>query len=385
MRLIAFYGEDTVHVGRVDGDVAVVGGGPLDPDGRLGRDFEEAIGWQAGAPAQRYRLDRLDPAPIVIAPTKIVGVGLNYRDHAAEGGRAAPTRPLLFAMFANAIVGDGDPVVRPEGTHALDLEVELGVVIARTTRRVTREAALDHVAGYIVVNDITARDWQGNPAGVARRREGRWPVAAGQGVGHVPADRRAPDTPDEVDPAAGLRLRSWRIDGDGVEHLMQDGTTADMIHDVPALVAYISSVITLELGDVIATGTPAGVGVFRDPPVFLEPGDLARCEIEGIDTIDNPIIDWRDAPSGRVGSADAGPRQDRGCPGPGVGRRPDANGRDQRRPRSGAQDRHLRHGPAHRELGCLGPGRHQAAADDRPRVRRRDRGRRGQRDRLRAG
>jgi 2-keto-4-pentenoate hydratase/2-oxohepta-3-ene-1,7-dioic acid hydratase in catechol pathway len=105
-------------------------------------------------------------------------------------------------------------------------------------------------------------------------------------------------TPDELDPTTGLRLRSWRIDADGLEHLMQDGSTADMIHDVPSLVAFISSVITLEPGDVIATGTPSGVGVFRDPPVFLEPGDGVRCEIEGIGSLENPIIDWSDAASG---------------------------------------------------------------------------------------
>jgi 2-keto-4-pentenoate hydratase/2-oxohepta-3-ene-1,7-dioic acid hydratase in catechol pathway len=99
---------------------------------------------------------------------------------------------------------------------------------------------------------------------------------------------------DDVDPAAGLRLRSWRITPDGGEQLMQDGSTADMIWDVPALVAFISRSITLEPGDVIATGTPSGVGVFRDPPVFLEPGDRVRCEIEAIGTIENPVIDWSD-------------------------------------------------------------------------------------------
>jgi 2-keto-4-pentenoate hydratase/2-oxohepta-3-ene-1,7-dioic acid hydratase in catechol pathway len=104
-----------------------------------------------------------------------------------------------------------------------------------------------------------------------------------------------------VDPATGLRLRSWRITPDGAEHPMQDGNTRDMIWDVPSLIAYISAVITLEPGDLIATGTPGGVGVFRDPPVFLEPGDRARCEIEGIGSVENPVIDWSDA----AGSSDA--------------------------------------------------------------------------------
>jgi 2,4-diketo-3-deoxy-L-fuconate hydrolase len=294
MRLIAFYGRDAIQTGRIEGDDVVVGGGPLDPSGRLGDEFADAIGWTSTDPEERVPLAGLEPSAIVLAPTKIVCVGLNYRDHAAEGGRAAPERPLLFAKFSNAIVGDGDPVVRPEGTHALDLEVELGVVIARRARRVTPEAAMDHVAGYVVVNDISARDWQGVPQALrpGEKGDGQWLRAKG-------SDTFLPMSPvlvtaDELDPAAGLRLRSWRIDANGLEHLMQDGTTADMIHDVPSLVAFISSVITLEPGDVIATGTPSGVGVFREPPVFLEPGDAVRCEIEGVGSVENPIVDWSD-------------------------------------------------------------------------------------------
>ena len=103
---------------------------------------------------------------------------------------------------------------------------------------------------------------------------------------------------DDVDPRAGLRIRSWRITPDGTEHAMQDGSTADMLWDVPALIAYISNAITLEPGDLIATGTPGGVGVFRDPPVFLQPGDRVRCEIEGIGRVENPVVvDWSDIPS----------------------------------------------------------------------------------------
>lgn len=294
MRLFAFWGEDTIRVGRVDGDEVVVGG-PLDDRSGLGDAFQEAIGWQGTHRAERLPLEALEPAPIVLVPTKVVCVGLNYGEHAAEGGRPAPARPLLFGKFANAIVGDGDAVVRPEGTRALDLEVELGVVISRTTKRVPRAAAMDHVAGYVVLNDVTARDWQGNPQALreGEKGDGQWLRAKG-------ADTFLPMgpvlvTPDELDPASGLRLRSWRTDGEGLVHLMQDGTTADMIWDVPQLIEFISSVITLEPGDLIATGTPSGVGVFRDPPVFLEPGDSVRCEVEGIGSVENPIVDWSDA------------------------------------------------------------------------------------------
>jgi 2-keto-4-pentenoate hydratase/2-oxohepta-3-ene-1,7-dioic acid hydratase in catechol pathway len=297
MRLISFYGKDAIRTGRIEGGEVVVGGGPLDPDGRLDDEFEEAVNWLATDPEERVPLPGLEPAPILLAPGKIVCVGLNYREHAAEGGREAPRRPLLFAKFANTVVGDGDAVVRPQGTHALDLEVELGVVMGRTARRVTRADAMEHVAGYIVVNDISARDWQGNPQALreGEKGDGQWLRAKGSDtflpMGPVLV------TPDELDPAAGLRLRSWRIDGSGLDHLMQDGTTSDMIWDVPALVEFISSVITLDPGDVIATGTPSGVGVFRDPPVFLEPGDWVRCEVEGIGTVENPVIDWSDEES----------------------------------------------------------------------------------------
>ena len=232
-------------------------------------------------------------------PGKIVCVGLNYRDHAAEGGRPAPIRPLLFSKFANAVIADGVPIVRPKGTHALDLEVELGVVIGSTTRRASRDEALSHVAGYVVVNDVSARDWQGVKAALREGEvgDGQWLRAKGSDtffpIGPVFVSR------DQVPDPQDLHLRSWRIPGSGPDAgrpiPMQDGTTADMIWSVAELIEYISAAITLEPGDIIATGTPAGVGVFRDPPVFLEPGDRARCEIEEIGSVENPVIDWSDA------------------------------------------------------------------------------------------
>jgi 2-keto-4-pentenoate hydratase/2-oxohepta-3-ene-1,7-dioic acid hydratase in catechol pathway len=248
-------------------------------------------------------LDRSSLRPLpAIEPGKIVCVGLNYRDHVAEGaGREVPEWPLLFAKFPNAVVADGEPIVQPEGTHALDLEVELGVVIGRRARRVAVEQAMDHVAGYVVVNDVSARDWQGNKAALreGEKGDGQWLRAKGSDtflpIGPVFA------TVDELDPAAGTRLRSWRIPGPGrpgagEAQPMQDGSTADMIFSVPELIEFISRHITLEPGDVIATGTPSGVGVFRDPPIFLEPGDRVRCEIDGIGSVENPIIDWADDP-----------------------------------------------------------------------------------------
>ncbi len=243
-------------------------------------------------------LDSVELVAPVPFPGKIVCVGLNYRAHAAEGGRPLPTRPLLFSKFANTVIGDGEPIVCPEGTHALDLEVELGVVIGTRARRVQREDALDHVAGYLVLNDVSARDWQGVPAALAEGEvgDGQWLRAKGSDtflpMGSVLV------TADEIDDPQALRLQSWRLPGsgpdDGAEILMQDSTTADMIWGVAELIEFISRSITLEPGDIIATGTPAGVGVFRDPPVYLLPGDRVRCSIEGIGAVENPVVAWTD-------------------------------------------------------------------------------------------
>lgn len=266
--------------------------GPLGEDvvqGTLDRHGRVLVDGVATDPRQ------LTAAPAVARPGKIVCVGLNYADHVAEGGRPGPDRPLLFSKFANTVIADGEPIVRPEGTHALDLEVELGVVIARQARRVSIHDAMDHVAGYVVVNDVSARDWQGIPVALreGEKGDGQWLRAKGSDtflpIGPVFV------TADEIDPRHGLRLRSWRITPDGEEHLMQDASTTDMIWDVPSLIAYISAAITLEAGDVIATGTPSGVGVFRDPPVYLEPGDRVRCEVEDIGSVENPVVDWSDA------------------------------------------------------------------------------------------
>jgi 2-keto-4-pentenoate hydratase/2-oxohepta-3-ene-1,7-dioic acid hydratase in catechol pathway len=322
MRLYAYYDRfDDQRFGvLVDGRLLT--GAQLEKRGRLDPaiDTHLGIGFQLGfeddwvdelrratkralkAGAPLLDLDARRPAPAMndIQTGKIIGVGLNYGDHAREGGRTVPERPMLFSKFTNAIVGDGDAIVRPEGTRALDLEVELGVVIGRAARRVSAETALDHVAGYLVVNDVSARDWQGNPQALreGERGDGQWLRAKGSDtflpVGPVFV------TTDALDPAAGLAVRSWRIPGTGPDAgrpiLMQDGNTADMLNGVAQLVSFISRQITLEPGDLIATGTPAGVGVFRDPPVFMEPGDRVRCEIEGIGMVENPIVDWTDDP-----------------------------------------------------------------------------------------
>ncbi|HSO28601.1 MAG TPA: fumarylacetoacetate hydrolase family protein [Candidatus Sulfomarinibacteraceae bacterium] len=310
MRLVAFLGPDGPAVGlatpadRVIRLTSVDGGLDLAlAEERLPELLAEAAGLAARIAAEpdagEVRAD-LQLLPAVEFPGKVVCLGLNYADHVKEGGRPAPPRPVLFSKFANAVVGDGEPIIRPEGTHALDLEVELGVVIGRRARRVTATRAMDHVAGYVVVNDVSARDWQG--IGVAlhegEKGDGQWLRAKGSDT-FLPVGADFV-TPDEVDPAAGLRIRSWRIPGSGPEAgtpvLMQDATTADMMWRVPEVIEYICRQITLEPGDIIATGTPSGVGVYRDPPVFLAPGDRVRCQVDGIGTVENPVIDWSAVP-----------------------------------------------------------------------------------------
>ncbi len=257
--------------------------------------FERTVRRALKAKATRRSPSARRPLPAVWLPEKIVCIGRNYADHVREGGREIPTRPVMFAKFANTIIADGELIVQPPGTHALDLEVELGVVIGRRARRVPPDEAMGHVAGYVVVNDVSARDWQGNPQALAegQKGDGQWLRAKGSDtflpVGPVLV------TPDEVDPAQGLRLRSWII-RDGEKTLMQDGNTRDLLFDVPTLVSLVSQEVTLEPGDLLITGTPAGVGVFRDPPVFLRPGDRVRCEVEGVGSVENPIIDWSEDP-----------------------------------------------------------------------------------------
>ncbi|HET7026508.1 MAG TPA: fumarylacetoacetate hydrolase family protein [Candidatus Limnocylindrales bacterium] len=286
MRLFSFRGDDGgVRTGRIDGSDVVV---------------------TTGQTIERLAREALVPAPAVPRPGKIVCIGLNYRDHVEEQHIRLPDRPTLFAKFANAVIADAEPIVRPPGTRALDLEVELGVIIGRTARRVTRADAADHVAGYVVVNDVTARDWQGQRAALreGEHGDGQWLRAKG-------SDTFLPMGPvlvtaDEIGEPQDLHLRSWRIPsrgpGAGRALLMQDGTTADMIFDIPALIEFVSASITLEPGDVISTGTPAGVGVFRDPPLFLEPGDRVRVEVEGIGSVENPIVNWTDDLHGRPGA-----------------------------------------------------------------------------------
>ena len=214
-------------------------------------------------------------APIA-RPPKIVCVGLNYHDHCREQSIDPPAYPILFSKFSNAVSHPGDPVTRPRATEQLDLECELAVVIGRRASRLARDEAAWAIFGYTILNDVTMRDLQ--------KEDRQWLRAKG-------SDGFAPMGPvvvtaDEVPDPQSLRLRSF-VNGEA----WQDSTTAEMVFDVPTLVAFVSRTITLEPGDVIATGTPAGVGHYQSPPRYLGAGDVMRCEIDGIGAIENPVVD----------------------------------------------------------------------------------------------
>jgi 2-keto-4-pentenoate hydratase/2-oxohepta-3-ene-1,7-dioic acid hydratase in catechol pathway len=208
-------------------------------------------------------------------PQKVICVGLNYRDHAEETGATPPERPILFAKWPSALIGPGEAIVIPAITTQVDYEAELGVVIGSRVRGVSAENALEAVAGYICVNDVSARDLQFSDGQWARGKSLDTFCPVGPGV---VAARELPDPQ-----ALGIRTR---LNGE----LMQDSTTASMIFSVAEIVAFASEAITLEPGDLIATGTPAGVGFARTPPVWLQPGDEVTIEIDGIGALSNPVV-----------------------------------------------------------------------------------------------
>jgi 2,4-diketo-3-deoxy-L-fuconate hydrolase len=206
------------------------------------------------------------------AEPKIVCVGLNYHAHAVEGGRDnLPTAPLLFAKFANALCGDGDAIVLPDGVGHVDAEAELAVVIGRTAKDVSEDDAFDFVAGYTCANDVSARDEQFD--------DGQW----FRGKGH---DTFCPVGPAivELDDPTDLQVVQ-RLNGE----VLQDSRTSFLIFQIPHLISYISQAVTLEPGDLILTGTPDGVGVFREPKVTLKPGDVVEVEVEGIGVLRNDV------------------------------------------------------------------------------------------------
>ena len=212
----------------------------------------------------------------ICRPSKIICLGKNYAEHAKEGGFDNPDKPLLFCKAPSALSGPFDSIVLPQSSGQIDWEVELAVIIGKTCRRISRSNAMDHIAGFTVMNDVSAREAQFGDVQWFRGKS--FDTFAPLGPFLV--------TPDEIGDINNLQLTT-QVDG----ALMQDGNTRDLIFDIPFLLEYISKDITLIPGDIISTGTPSGVGIFRNPPVVLKPGNVVECHIEAIGSIINPVME----------------------------------------------------------------------------------------------
>ncbi len=255
---------------RLDGDVLV----PLTASD-VGELLESGGSHQDRAGERPVPVAEADFAPVVPRPQKILCVGLNYRNHIIETGRELPEYPTLFAKFADSLLGPRDDLVIPSVSERVDWEVELGVVIGRPVKRASVEEAAAAIAGYTVVNDVSMRDWQ--------RRTLQW-LAGKMFERSTPAGPYLV-TPDEVGNAEDLEVRT-EVDGE----VMQQSRTSDLLFSPAEIVAYASQAITLRPGDLIATGTPGGVGDARKPPVYLRPGNTLRTWIENLGECLNPCV-----------------------------------------------------------------------------------------------
>jgi 2-keto-4-pentenoate hydratase/2-oxohepta-3-ene-1,7-dioic acid hydratase in catechol pathway len=237
--------------------------------------MHEAAGVKAGAAAGRplAEVQLLAPVP---RPGKVLCLGLNYRDHAAESGSPVPDEPVVFSKASSSVIGTGEPIRLPECSDQMDYEVELAVVIGQPAKNVHAADAMGCVAGYAVLNDVTARDYQ------RLRGGGQWTLGKS-------FDTACPLGPwivtrDEIPDPHKLRLKSI-VSGE----TMQSSSTEQMIFTVPFIIEYLSACLTLEPGDVIGTGTPPGVGFARKPPRFLRDGDVVECTVEAIGTLTSPV------------------------------------------------------------------------------------------------
>ena len=222
-------------------------------------------------------LSRADVAlgPPVPRPGKFICIGLNYRDHAAESKMAVPTSPITFSKYVTSVTGPGQPIRLPVGSSQVDYEAELAIVIGRRAKRVSVERAFDHVLGYMNVNDVSARDFQ---------------FADGQWQRGKACDTFGPMGPYIVTREAAGDPHTLRIQCRVNGVTLQDSSTSQLVFGVDALVSFLSQTVTLEPGDVIATGTPPGVGFARKPPIFLKAGDVVEIEVEGLGVLSNPVV-----------------------------------------------------------------------------------------------
>jgi 2-keto-4-pentenoate hydratase/2-oxohepta-3-ene-1,7-dioic acid hydratase in catechol pathway len=286
MRLVTFAGPDGPAVGVLRGeDVMDLGSVMAAPPASVrellaagAEALDRAERAAAEAPrAALHSMESLTLLPPIHDPGKVLCLGLNYAEHAAESGHEPPAHPAIFMRSRTSLVGHGGPLIRPRLSEQLDYEGELAVVIGRSARHVSEEAALEHVAGYAPFIDGSVREVQ--------YWTRQWTL--GKNFDSTGAFGPALVTADEVPSGAdGLRIRT-RVDGE----TLQDGNTADMLFKVPRIVSLLSGVCTLEPGDVIITGTPSGVGKARTPPRWLRPGEVVEVEIEGLGVLRNPVVE----------------------------------------------------------------------------------------------
>ncbi len=286
MRIIAYRDGPRAALGIRLGEEVVplaslVPGLPEDPAAALGAlDLPGSaadLSRRAAANGERRRMADLTLLPPIPRPGKIVCIGLNYALHAKEGGNPIPDYPAVFLRGPTTVVGPGAAIVRPKASDKLDWEAELVIVIGRRARHLTEADALSCVAGYACMNEGSVRDYQ--------RKSTQWTI----GKNFEESGAWGPEivTPDEI-PEGPNKLRiQLRVNGE----TMQDSSTDDMIFSVPRILATLSEAMTLEPGDVIATGTPSGVGYARKPPRFMAPGDTVEVEIEGLGVLSNTVVD----------------------------------------------------------------------------------------------
>jgi acylpyruvate hydrolase len=283
MRLVSFVQKGEVRTGVVNGGEVVDlsnahGGVPQSISGliRLGS-LDAVKEWASAAPAHaRLPLEGLQLAIPETNPGKVVCLGLNYADHAAEGGHLLPTYPALFLRARSSLVAAGAPLVRPACSERLDFEAELMVIVGRGGRHLSEDEALDAVFGYTIFNDGSVRDYQ--------RKTTQW--TAGKNFDATGAVGPWIVTRDELPPGVeGMGIRCL-LNG----KVMQESNTSRMIFNVRRTVSILSEIMTLEPGDLIAMGTPDGVGNARKPPVYMRPGDVVAVEIDGIGRLENPVV-----------------------------------------------------------------------------------------------
>lgn len=280
MRFVSFYKRKAIHYGLVDGSdvidlVPLIGDRTPDLKSLIAGDGFETALEAASSSGSRLALADLEFAPVIPNPDKILCIGINYDEHRKETGREQADYPVVFTRFADTQVGHGGNLIRPKASAELDYEGELAVVIGRPGRHIRKEDALNHVAGYSIYNDASVRDWQRHTSQFTPGKN--FPGTGGLGPWLVSGD--------EIPDPQALEVTT-RLNGE----VMQHAETDLMIFDVASIIEYCSAFTSLSPGDVIATGTPGGVGFKRDPQVFMAPGDVVEVEISVIGLLSNGVV-----------------------------------------------------------------------------------------------